>query len=200
MKTVSLSGALRAHVGKKDAKQIRKEGKVPCVIYGGKEQIHFILPQLTFNKILFTPEVFIIQLDIDGKTYSTILQDVQYHPVSDKVLHADFLEIVDGKKLIVGLPVKFEGIAPGVTKGGKLQVKYRKLRVKGEIEQMPEFIKLDISNLEIGQSIKVRHIKLDNLTVVETPNAVVAQVKMARGAKSALTDEEAQEEETTAEE
>ena len=110
---------------------------------------------------------------------------MQYHPVSDKVLHADFLEIVEGKKLTVALPVKFKGIAPGVTKGGKLIVKYRKIRVRGEIDKMPEFIELDISNLEIGQSIKVRDVELDGLTVVETPNAVIVQVKMARGAKAA---------------
>ncbi len=195
MKTVSLSGAPRVHVGKKDAKQNRKEGKIPCVIYGGKEQIHFTLPELTFNKILFTPEVFIIELDIDGKTYKTILQDVQYHPVSDKVLHADFLEIIEGKKLIVALPVKFKGIAPGVTKGGKLMVKYRKLRVKGEIEKMPEFIEVDISKLEIGQSVKVRDIDIEGLKVVDTPNAVIVQVKMARGAKAAAAAAEEGEEE-----
>jgi large subunit ribosomal protein L25 len=197
MKTVSLSGTPRAYVGKKDAKLNRREGKVPCVIYGGKEQIHFTLPELAFNKILFTPEVYIIELEVDGKTYKTILQDVQYHPVNDKVLHADFLEIIEGKKLIVALPVKFKGVAPGVTKGGKLMVKYRKLRVKGEIEKMPEFIEVDISNLEIGQSVKVRDINLDGLTVVDTPNAVVVQVKMARGAKAAAAqgEEEAEGEE-----
>lgn len=188
MKTVSLSGAPRVHVGKKDAKLNRKEGKVPCVIYGGKEQIHFTLPELSFNKILFTPEVYIVEIDVDGKKYKTILQDVQYHPVSDKVLHADFLEIIEGKKLIVALPVKFSGIAPGVTKGGKLMVKYRKLRVKGEIDKMPEFIEVGISNLEIGQSVKVRDINLDGLTVVDTPNAVIVQVKMARGAKAAAAE------------
>jgi large subunit ribosomal protein L25 len=189
MKTVSLSGTPRAYVGKKDAKKSRREGKIPCVIYGGEKQIHFTIPELPFNKILFTPEVYIINLEVDGKTYKTILQDVQYHPVSDKVLHADFLEIVEGRSLIVALPVKFSGIAPGVTKGGKLQIKYRKLRVKGNVDKMPEFINIDISGLDIGQSVKVRDVKVDDLTVVDIPNAVVVQVKMARGAKTAAASE-----------
>ncbi len=194
MKTVSLSGALRAHVGKKDAKQNRKDGNIPCVIYGGEKQIHFTLPELKLDKILFTPEVFVLNITVDGKEYKTILQDIQYHPVTDKVLHADFLEIREGKSVIVGLPLKFTGVAPGVTKGGKLQVKYRKLRVKGNIDDMPEFIELDVSKLDIGNSIKVRELNLDNLDVVETPNAVVVQVKMSRGAKAGADEGEEEEE------
>ena len=193
MKTVSLSGALRADVGKKDAKKSRKEGNIPCVIYGGESQIHFTLPELKVDKIIFTPEVFILNITVDGKEYKTILQDIQYHPVTDKVLHADFLEIKEGKPIVVGLPIKFTGIAPGVAKGGKLQVKYRKLRVKGNIDNMPEFIEIDVSKLDIANSIKVRDLKLDNLQVMETANAVVVQVKMARGA--AAGDEEEGEEE-----
>jgi len=193
MKTVSLSGALRADVGKKDAKKSRKEGNIPCVIYGGEKQIHFTLPELKLDKILFTPEVYILDITVDGKEYKTILQDIQYHPVTDKVLHADFLEISENKPVVVGIPVRFAGIAPGVTKGGKLQVKYRKLRVKGSIADLPEFIELDVSKLDLGNSIKVRDLKLDNLVVMETLNAVVVQVKMARGASAG--DEEEEEEE-----
>jgi len=194
MKTVSLSGALRADVGKKDAKKSRKEGNIPCVIYGGESQIHFTLPELKVDKIIFTPEVFILNITVDGKEYKTILQDIQYHPVTDKVLHADFLEIKEGKPIIVGLPIKFTGIAPGVAKGGKLQVKYRKLRVKGNIDNMPEFIEIDVSKLDIANSIKVRDLKLDNLQVMETASAVVVQVKMARGAAASSGEEEGEEE------
>ncbi len=193
MKTVSLSGTPRAYVGKKDAKKSRKEGNIPCVIYGGETQIHFTLPELKVDKIIFTPEVFIFDITIDGKEYKTILQDIQYHPVTDKVLHADFLEIKEGKPIVVGLPVKFSGIAPGVAKGGKLQVKYRKLRVKGNINDMPEFIELDVSKLDIGNSIKVRDLKLDNLQVMEIPNAVVVQVKVARGISADEGEEEEEE-------
>ena len=191
MKSVSLSGSLRENVGKKDAKKSRKEGKIPCVIYGGESQIHFTLPELAVDKIIFTPEVFILNITIDGKEYQTILQDIQYHPVTDKVLHVDFLEITKGKEVVVGIPVKFIGVAPGIIKGGKLQVKYRKLRVKGLIDNMPEFIELDISKLDIGNSIKVRDLSLDNLQVVETSNAVVVQVKISRG----ITEEEEEENE-----
>lgn len=191
MKSVSLSGSLRENVGKKDAKKSRKEGKIPCVIYGGESQIHFTLPELAVDKIIFTPEVFILNITIDGKEYQTILQDIQYHPVTDKVLHVDFLEITKGKEVVVGIPVKFNGVAPGIIKGGKLQVKYRKLRVKGLIDNMPEFIELDISKLDIGNSIKVRDLSLDNLQVVETSNAVVVQVKISRG----ITEEEEEENE-----
>ncbi len=194
MKTVSLSGALRADVGKKDAKKSRKEGNIPCVIYGGESQIHFTLPELKVDKIIFTPEVFILNITVDGKEYKTILQDIQYHPVTDKVLHADFLEIKEGKPIVVGLPIKFTGIAPGVAKGGKLQVKYRKLRVKGNIDNMPEFIEIDVSKLDIANSIKVRDLKLDNLQVMETASAVVVQVKMARGAAASSGEEEGEEE------
>jgi large subunit ribosomal protein L25 len=200
MKSVSLSGTLRAYVGKKDAKKSRKEGKIPCVIYGGESQIHFTLPELAVDKIIFTPEVFILNITIDGKEYQTILQDIQYHPVTDKVLHVDFLEITKGKDVVVGLPVKFVGVAPGIIKGGKLQVKYRKLRVKGNIDNMPEFIELDVSKLDLGNSIKVRDLNLDNLKVIETLNAVVVQVKMARGAQAGDEEEEEEEEETAASE
>ena len=115
-----MSGSLRENVGKKDAKKHRKEGNVPCVLYGGKEQTHFIVTELGFKKLVFTPDVFIVNLNIDGTEYKSILQDVQYHPVTDRVLHADFLEVVPNKPLIVGLPLTFEGTSPGVIRGGKM--------------------------------------------------------------------------------
>jgi large subunit ribosomal protein L25 len=196
MKTVSLSGALRAHVGKKDAKKLRREEKVPCVIYGGKEQIHFVLEEKDFKKLLFTPETFHILINIDGKEYSTVLQDIQYHPVSDKVLHADFLEVLPGKPVAVPIPVKYEGTAPGIIKGGKLITKMRKVKVKGLLENIPEFITLDISKLDIGNSIKIRDIKLDNLQMLDVPSAVVVSVKTARGVKVEAGEEGEEGEET----
>jgi large subunit ribosomal protein L25 len=153
MKSVSMSGAPRAHVGKKDAKKQRRDDKVPCVLYGGKEQTHFTLDVVDFKKIIFTPEVFLIQLNIDGKEVNAILQDVQYHPVTDSILHADFLEVIPGKPVVVGIPVEFEGVAPGVLKGGRLVKKVRKIKVKGLIEELPDKIKINISKLDIGNSI-----------------------------------------------
>ncbi len=185
MKTVSLSGALRAYVGKKDAKKLRREGKVPCVIYGGKEQKHFYLDQKDFKKIIFTPEVFIIKIDLEGTVYETILQDIQYHPVSDFVLHADFLELVPGRPVTLAIPVELQGTAPGVVKGGRLNLKLRKLRLKGLVENMPEHVVLNISKLDIGKSIKVKDISIENVQFLDPANAVVVGVKAARGLTAA---------------
>ena len=193
MKEVSLSGSLRENVGKKDAKKHRKEGKVPCVLYGGKEQIHFTVPQLNFGKLIFTPEVFKINLDINGTKYTAVLQDVQYHPVTDKVLHADFLEVLPGKQLIVGLPLRFEGTSPGVIRGGKMIRKMHKIRVKGQIDDMPEYIMVDISTLDIGGSVKIRDIELDKLSLLDPPNSVIVRVKMARAVEEVVGEEEEEE-------
>jgi large subunit ribosomal protein L25 len=181
MKTVSLSGSLRENVGKKDAKKLRKEGKVPCVIYGGKEQKHFFLDQKDFKKIVFTPEVFIIKIELGKESFETILQEVQYHPVSDIVLHADFLELIPGKAVTLAIPVQMEGSAPGVIKGGRLQLKLRKIRMKGLVEDMPEHIVLDISGLDIGNSIKMKEIPGEKLQFLDPANVVVVSVKAARG-------------------
>lgn len=183
MKTVSMSGSLRENVGKKDAKMNRKLGKVPCVLYGGKEQIHFIADEKDFVKIIFTPEVFIIKLSINTKEYNAVLQDVQYHPVTDKILHVDFLEILSGKPVIIGLPVVIEGSAIGVLGGGQLVKKIRKLKVKAFVEHLPNNIVLDITNLDIGDSIKVKDISRENLEFLDIPNAEIVGVKVTRVAE-----------------
>lgn len=183
MKTVSMSGSLRENVGKKDAKMNRKLGKVPCVLYGGKEQIHFIADEKDFVKIIFTPEVFIIKLSINTKEYNAVLQDVQYHPVTDKILHVDFLEILSGKPVIIGLPVVIQGNAKGVLSGGKLVKKIRKLKVKALVEHLPDNIVLDITNLDIGDSIKVKDISGENLEFLDIPNAEIVGVKVTRVAE-----------------
>jgi large subunit ribosomal protein L25 len=200
MKKVSLSGSPRENVGKKDAKKQRREGKIPCVIYGGKEQIHFAIEELNFDSLIFTPEVYEINLEIDGKQYSAVLQDVQYHPVTDKVLHADFLEVIDGKPVIVGIPVRLVGDSPGVIRGGKLIHKMHKLRVKGLINQIPDFIEVDISSMDIGGSVKVREIELENMSILEPMNGVIVRVKAARNVEEEVTDEEEEEDGETDEE
>lgn len=191
MKKVSLSGSLRENVGKKDAKAERKKGRVPCVIYGGKEQVHFSLDAIEFKPVLYTPETYLVELVIDGKTYQTILQDVQFHPVTDSILHADFLEVWNDKPVTVALPVRLTGTSPGVVQGGKLRLKIRKLKLKGLLNDIPEFIELDINKLDIGDSIKVRDIARENLSFIDPASAVVVNVKTARG----LTAEELAEEE-----
>jgi large subunit ribosomal protein L25 len=192
MKKVSLSGSSRENVGKKDAKKSRKMGNVPCVMYGGKEQIHFEIDSFTFGKIIFTPETYLVELNIDGKVYNALLQDVQYHPVSDTALHADFLEVIPGKPIITALPIRITGNSPGVIAGGKLQQKLRKMKVRGVVENLPEEIIVNISKLKIGDSIKVKAVTTDNVEFLDIPNAVVVMVKTARGGGGALEDEEAE--------
>jgi len=180
MKTVSLSGSLRESVGKKDAKKNRREGKIPCVLYGGKEQIAFVLKNLDFEKLIFTPDVYLLNLNIDGKEYFAILQDVQYHPVTDKVLHADFLEVKDDKPITIGVPVRFFGNVPGVMAGGSLIKKMRKVIAKGIANDMPDFIEVDMSELNIGDNIKIKDLKVDKLEFIDHENTVLVLVKTAR--------------------
>ena len=194
MNIVSLSGSLRENVGKKDAKQQRKLGKVPCVIYGGSEQKHFTLDQKDFKSIVFTPEVIIVKLSLGDTTYESILQDIQYHPVSDEIIHADFLQLHPEKPVTVALPVELKGTAPGVVKGGKLRLKLRKLRVSGLINNMPEHIVLDISKLDIGRSIKVRDILNSELQFLDPTNLVVVSVMAARGIIAEEAEEESESE------
>ena len=181
MKTVSISGSLRENVGKKDAKKNRKLGKIPCVTYGGKEQIHFTVDEIDFSKLIFTPEVFIINIDINGNEYTTILQDIQYHPVTDKVLHVDFLEVILGHPIIIGIPVKLEGSSQGVLKGGEFIQKLRKLKIKALPRHLPDNIVIDISDLDIGDNIRIKDIKQENLEFLDIQNAVIVGVKTARG-------------------
>lgn len=180
MKIVSMSGSPRESVGKKDAKKQRNEGKVPCVLYGGKEQVHFITDETTFKKIVYTPEACTVKININGKDYNAVLQDIQYHPVSDRILHADFLEIFPDKPVTIHIPVKLEGIPEGVLKGGKLHHKMRKLKVKALAVHLPDDFTLDISKLEINDSIKVSDMHHDKLTFLDPQTAVVVGVRVTR--------------------
>jgi len=195
MKTVSISGSLRENVGKKDAKMNRNLGKIPCVLYGGKEQIHFATDEKSFNKVIFTPEVYIIKLNINGKEIHAILQDVQYHPVSDQILHVDFLEVLEGKPVIIRIPVILEGNPVGVLQGGRLINKLRKLKVKALVEHLPENITVDIKDLIIGDTIRVEDIKADNVEFLDPSNAIVVGVRVTR-----IVEEEVEEEAVEGEE
>ena len=183
MKTVSLSGSLRENVGKKDTKALRKAEMVPCVMYGsGEEQVHFATEAKNFKKILFTPETYIIDFNVNGKVYKTILQDVQYHPVTDNVLHADFLIVKEDKPVTVTLPVSLEGSAAGVMRGGKLKKGVRKVKVCGLLKDLPDYINVNISGLNINEAIKVKDLNIENVTPVTPGYTVIAAVNMARGA------------------
>lgn len=190
MKTVSVSGSLRENVGKKDAKTLRRQGLVPCVIYGGKEQVSFALPELSFKDIIYTPESCLVKLDVAGKAYNVILQASQFHPVTGKIIHCDFMEIFPDKAVKIDVPINVVGNSPGVIKGGKLIIKLRKLRIKGLMDALPDKIDINISKLNIGDSVKVNQVKTDGLEFLDTANSIVVMVKMTRGAGVVGSDEE----------
>jgi len=183
MKKAQLSGSLRANVGKKDVSALRKEGRVPCVLYGQGEQTHFSVRSVDVEKLVFSPDVFQVEISIEGgKTAMAIIQDLQMHPVKDKPMHVDFLELNDKKPVKVSLPVLTTGAPIGVMNGGKLRQPYRKLRVTGLPGDLPDSITLDVASLRIGESIRVSDIDLSGVEFREPASAVVLGVKMARGA------------------
>lgn len=191
MKTVSLSGSLRENVGKKDAKALRRAEMVPCVMYGaGQEQIHFATEAKNFKKILFTPECYIIEFTINGKTYSTILQEAQYHPVTDNVMHADFLIVNENNPITVVLPIALEGTPAGVMRGGKMKQGIKKIKVSGLIKDLPDYVRIDISGLNINDAMKVKDLNIENVTPITPGYTVIAAVNAARGA---VAEEEAAE-------
>ena len=190
MKVVSVSGSPRENVGKKDARRLRREGMVPCVVYGGKEQVHFVTPAVSFKDVVYTPESCLVKLDIEGKSFNVILQDIQYHPVDDSILHADFLEIFQDKPVKIGVPIKLTGNSPGVIKGGKLQMKLRKLRIQALPADLPDFIEVSISKLNIADSIKVGQLKRDKITFLDPEASVVVMVKSTRVVAAVATDDE----------
>ena len=194
MKVAQLSGSPRANVGKKDAKALRDSGLVPCVLYGQGTQTHFSLPDIKVEKLVFNPDVFNIELDIDGKKTNAIIQEIQQNPITDKVMHIDFLELDSKKPVKVALPVRLTGASRGVLAGGRLMQVFRRLRVVGLPADLPEAIIIDITKLRIGQSIRVKDLENDGLSISEAKNAVVVSVKMARGAsKAAEADDEDEE-------
>ncbi|MDR1951821.1 MAG: 50S ribosomal protein L25/general stress protein Ctc [Bacteroidales bacterium] len=180
MKTVSMSGSPRANVGKKDAKALRCAGLVPCVIYGGKEQVHFSTPETSFKQIVFTPDVCFIEVDLNGKKYLTILQDIQYHKVSDSILHADLFELSEDKVITLPVPVVYQGSSPGVLKGGKLVKGIRKVKVSALPKNMPETLSIDLGKLEIGDMVKIGEIETNNFKIVDNLNTTVCAVKTTR--------------------
>jgi large subunit ribosomal protein L25 len=180
MKTVSISGSPRENVGKKDAKKIRKEGKVPCVLYGGKDQVHFATEEISFKKLIYSPDVYTVKLDINNKEYEAVLQEIQYHPVSDVIIHADFLEIFPDKPVTIHIPVKVIGAAEGVLKGGQFFQKLRKVKIKALSKHLPDSITVDITPLEIGDSIRISDVKIDNVTFLDAPTAVIVGVRVTR--------------------
>lgn len=190
MKTAQLSGSARTNVGKKDAATLRREGRVPGVLYGTGEQTHFSVKAIDIEKIVFSPDVYKIELDIDGKKATAVIRELQQHPVKDTIQHIDFLEVTDNKPVKVGLPVRLEGSSRGVLAGGKLLQVFRKLNVVGLAKDLPEAIVLNIAPLRIGQAIRVKDVQFSGVTVLDPANAVIVSVKRARGSVDDSGDEE----------
>jgi large subunit ribosomal protein L25 len=188
MKAIFMSGSSRANVGKKDAKALRVDGLVPCVLYGGDSQIHFSVNETQFKPLLFTPDVHTVDLEIDGKSYKAVLQDIQYHNMNDSVLHADFLQLHDNKPVIIQIPVRTSGNSAGVRAGGKLVTKLRKLKVRAFLKDLPDFINIDITPLEIGQGVKVREISVPGVTLLDAQNVDVVAVTATRASRQAADD------------
>ena len=180
MKSVSISGSPRANVGKTDATALRNAKRVPCVLYGGKEQIHFSVLSADFRNLIYTPNVHTVDLDIAGNKYHAIVQETQFHPVKDHLLHVDFLEIVAGRPIVMNLPVRTTGTSPGVRNGGRLSKKLKTLRAKGLVEKMPDAVIIPIDKMEIGNSVRVGDIKVDGITFLDASNITVVAVQVTR--------------------
>ena len=194
MKSVSINGIARVNLGKSFAKQLRKEDNVPCVIYGGSmEPVHFYSNTNELRKIIYTPNVYLIDITIGNDKMCAVMGDVQFHPVTDKILHIDFLRVFEDKKVRINIPVSIQGNAIGVRNGGRLAHNMRRILVEALSDHLPETIEIDITNLKIGQSIRVVDMELENVTFLNNSNDVIVAVKTARTA-IADEDEEAEEE------
>ncbi len=180
MKSFSINGTKRAAQTKQETKKLRAEGKVPCVLYGGKEQFHFSAPAISFKGLVYTPEVHTVELNIDGANFKAIMKDIQFHAVSDRILHIDFLELSDTKKVTVEIPVRLTGNASGVRAGGQLIHKMRKLKISSLPKDLPDLLEVKIDTLEIGDTIRVRDIKMKNVEILDSPNNVITAVKTTR--------------------
>jgi len=197
MKTIAISAVKRTEVGASNAKQVRKEGNIPCNLYGGEGNVNFFVNEIEFNKIINSPNVYFVNLDIEGKKVKAIIKEVQFHPVSDQTLHVDFLEVSEDTPVNVVLPIQTTGVSKGILAGGKLRVVTRRLKVRALAKDLPEFISVDITKLKIGQSVKVGELSVPGLTFLDAANAVVVAVKTSRAAASAASQDD--EEEETAE-
>jgi len=190
METIKLVGAKREDVGRSSSKGLRREGKVPCVVYGGKENVHFSVDSLSLRDIVYTPNFYKVAIEVDGSTHEAILKDIQFHPVTDAITHVDFQELVKGKKVKTEIPVRLVGTPIGMLNGGKLQQKLRKLRVRVKPENMIGEMEVDVTELDLGSSVKVADIESGAIEVLDSASNPVATVMIPRALRSAGIDGE----------
>ena len=188
MKTIEIKGSFRTELGKKSSKEIRKTGNVPCVIYGKEKNIHFHAHENSFKNLVYTHEAHLVKLIIEDKEYNAVLKDMQFHPVKDNILHADFIEIHDNKPVVINIPVKVTGDSAGVIAGGKLSIKKRTLKVKGLAADLPESLPIDITQLNIHESFKVGDLSYDKIELLDPKKSMVLTIATSRVAQK--TEEE----------
>ena len=185
MKSITIKGSERESVGKKATKAVRDAGMVPCVIYGGNQPVHFVADERAFKDLVYTPNAHTVVVELNGTSYNVIMQDIQFHPVSDKILHIDFFQLSDDKEIIMEVPVKVTGTSPGVLLGGVLRLNQRRLKVKALPKNLPDFVEANISELQMGNKLYVTKIETNNFKLMHPDNTVVCQVRISRAAMKA---------------
>ncbi len=185
MKSITIKGSERESVGKVATKALRNAGAVPCVLYGGNQPVHFSADERAFKTLVYTPNAHTVVIELEGKSFNAILQDIQVHPVTDKILHIDFFQLFDDKEITMEVPVRVVGVSPGVLLGGVLRLNTRRLKVKALPQNLPDFIDADISSLEMGNKLYVTKLVSDNYKLLHPDNTVVAQVRISRAAMKA---------------
>ncbi len=199
MKEINVAGKKRTDTGKKATKELRKEGYVPCNLYGEKkdangnpEALAFAILATDLRKVVYTPHIYVVNLDIDGEKHTAVMRELQFHPVTDALLHIDFYEINEKKPITIGIPVKLNGLAQGVRDGGKINLAERKLNVTAPYKQIPEVLDIDVTNLQLGKSIKVGELSFEGLEIATPAQVIVCSVKATRASRSAAAAAEAE--------
>jgi large subunit ribosomal protein L25 len=185
MKSIAISGSPRENVGKRDAKELRYQGLVPAVLYGGENQYHIAVSAADLRGLVYSPDAQFVELDIAGKKYKAIAQEIQFHPLNEQVVHIDFLQLFDDKVVSMNIPIKLTGVSPGVRAGGKLTQKLRALRVKALPNDMPQVIEVKIGHLEVGKSVRVEEVKIDKVRILNNADDTIVSVVMSRALRQA---------------
>lgn len=180
MKTIEIKAVSREHFGKKSTNSLRAEGNVPCVMYMEKKNLHFYAHENAFRGLVYTPEVYLVSLVVDGNSYNAVMKEIQWHPVTDRILHIDFMQVSEEKPVTIDIPLKITGESVGVKAGGKLRVKRRTLKVKGLTKHIPDHLTIDITNIGIGQSVKIGDLNYENLEIIDNKRAMIVSVDVSR--------------------
>ncbi len=190
MKSITINGSKRESVGKKATKALRNAGEVPCVLYGGEQAIHFSAPDVSFNSLVYTPDVHTVVLEFDGVKHNAVLQDIQFHPVTDEILHMDFYEFGEDQEISMEIPVHAEGVPRGVKNGGVLRFNLRRMKVRGLAAKLPDYIVADVTPLKIGNKLYVTAVESEDYTILHPDNTVICQVKTSRNVVAADDDDD----------